>query len=355
MRIMKAVQLVSHGSPGRFAVVDLPDPEPRPDEVVVQVGVCGLNRLDLWLEEGALPIALELPRIPGGEIAGRVVATGSEVSNRNWQIGDRVAVQSNLYCGKCEFCLSGDESLCLKSELLGVQRDGGFAEKVAVPARALVSLPGSLSYETSAALTLAGSTAMHMLTNRVQVAIGQWVLVIAGASGVGSAAVQIARQLGAYVIATGSTQAKRDLALSLGAQAAVDSSLEDWPAEVRRLTQKRGVDIVVEHVGGDVLEKSFHCLAKGGTIVTCGATAGRKIQFNLWPFFVKQHRLVGSYGRTRTDLDATLDWAASGKLKPVIDRVYPLEKTGAAFGALRERNVLGKVLVGTSLNGGTPG
>jgi NADPH:quinone reductase-like Zn-dependent oxidoreductase len=344
---MKAVQLVSHGIPGQFKLVELPDPEPRPDEVIVQVRACGLNRLDLWLEEGALPLRIELPRIPGGEIAGDVVAAGSEVSQRNWQAGDRVAVQSNLFCGKCEFCLAGDESLCLKSELLGVQRDGGFAEKVAVPGRALVPLPEGLSYETSAALTLAGSTAMHMLTNRAQIQIGQWVLVIAGASGVGSAAVQIARNLGAYVIATGSTAAKRDLALSLGAHSAVDSSDENWPAEVRRLTEKRGVDLIVEHVGGHVLEKCFDCLARGGTIVTCGATAGRNVQLNLWPFFVKQQRLIGSYGRTRIDLSATLSWAAAGKLKPVIHRMYPLEETSKAFAHLRQREVLGKLVVGT--------
>jgi 2-desacetyl-2-hydroxyethyl bacteriochlorophyllide A dehydrogenase len=328
-------------------VLDLPDPLPRPDEVVVQVRTCGLNRLDLWLEEGALPMPLDLPRIPGGEIAGEVAALGNEVSRRDWKVGDRVAVQSNLYCGQCEFCLAGDESLCLKSELLGVQRDGGFAEKVVVPARALVPLPEGISFETSSALTLAGSTAMHMLTKRTQIQPGQWVLVIAGASGVGSSAIQIAHRLGGYVIATGSTARKRDLALSLGAREAVDSSRDDWPAEVRRLTRKRGVDLVVEHVGGHVLEQAFHCLARGGTIVTCGATAGRAIEFNLWPFFVKQHRLVGSYGRNRADLATTLEWVAAGKLQAVIDSVYPLAETPRAFAALRARTVLGKIVVVT--------
>jgi NADPH:quinone reductase-like Zn-dependent oxidoreductase len=267
------------------------------------------------------------------------------VDNRSWKVGDRVAVQSNLFCGRCEFCLAGDESLCLSGQLLGVQRDGGFAERVAVPARALVPLPEAASYESSAALTLAGSTAMHMLTNRAQVRQGQWVLVIAGASGVGSAAIQIAQHLGAYVIATGSTAAKRQLSTTLGAQAAVDSTQDDWPAEVRKLTQKRGVDLVVEHVGGPVLEQAFQCLARGGTIVTCGATAGRNVQFNLWPFFVKQQKLVGSYGRTRAEMLSTLDWVAAGKLKPVIDRSFALPETPAAFTALRDRTVLGKLLV----------
>jgi len=344
-RRMRAVQLIGHGNPGAFRIGEVPDPQPRPDEVVVRVRACGLNRLDLWLEEGALPVQLMLPRIPGGEIAGEIAAVGAEVDAHEWTVGERVAIQSNLFCGKCEFCLAGDESLCLRGELLGVQRDGGFAEKVAVPARALVRLPQAATFEASAALTLAGSTAMHMLTNRVHVQPGQWVLAMAGASGVGSAAIQIAQHLGAYVIATGSTAAKRELALSLGAKAAVDSTQKDWPAEVRKLTQKRGVDLVVEHIGGHALEQAFQCLARGGTIVTCGATAGREVQLNLWPFFVKQQKLVGSYGRTRVDMLATLDWVAAGKLRPVIDRIVPLEDTPQAFAALHSRGVLGKILV----------
>ena len=146
------------------------------------------------------------------------------------------------------------------------------------------------------------------------------------------------------MISTGSTAAKRDLAVSLGAEFALDTN-SDWPAEVRRITGKRGVDLIVEHVGGDVLLKCFHCLARGGTIVTCGATGGREVTFNLWPFFVKQHRLIGSYGRNRADLEATLEWAAEGKLKPVIDAVYPLEQTSQAFQRLRARQVRGKLLV----------
>ncbi len=340
---MKAAQLVAHGAPGRVEIRDVPDPTPGPGEVVVRVRQCGVNRLDLWLEEGALPIPIELPRTPGSEIAGDVHAVGEGV--QDFREGQRVAVQSNLFCGTCEFCARGEESLCLNAQLLGVQADGGFAELARVPATALVSLPAEVSYETSAALTLAGSTAMHMLIDRATVRPGDWVLVMGGASGVGSAAIQIARGLGAHVITTASNAAKRALALELGAEGVVDSSLPTWPAEVRKLSGRRGVDLVVEHVGGRVLEQAFHCLARGGTVVTCGATAGRQPTLDLWPFFVKQQRLVGSYGRTRRDMRATLDWAASGRLKPVVDRVFPLAETAAALGALRRREVLGKVLV----------
>lgn len=341
--MMKAIQLTAHGAPGQFRFTEVADPQPTSDEAVVRVRACGLNRLDLWLEEGNLPIPLQLPRTPGSEIAGEISALGAAASG--WEVGERVAVQSNLFCGACEFCQAGDESLCLNGQLLGVQRDGGFAESVAVPARALVRMPDQVSFEASAALALAGSTAMHILTNRIQVRPGQWVLVIGGASGVGSVAIQIARQLGARVIATGSTAPKRELALRLGAHHAVDATTETWPAEVRKLTEKRGVDLVVEHVGGEVLERSLQCLARGGAIVTCGATAGRDVRLNLWPFFVKQHRLIGSYGRTRADLKATLEWAAAGKLRPVVDRVFPLAETADAFARLRSRAALGKLVV----------
>lgn len=340
---MRALQLISHGAPGGFRIADLPALQPGADEVVVKVRACGLNRLDLWLEEGGLPIPLQLPRTPGAEIAGVIGKLGSDVDE--WRVGDRVAIQSNLFCGHCEFCLRGDESICLKGQLLGVQKDGGFAEEVLVPARSLVAIPNGVDFETSAALTLAGSTAMHMLTNRAEIRSADWVLVMGGASGVGTAAIQISKQLGANVIATASTLEKRNVAMQVGADHVIDSTAEDWPNEVRQITDRRGVDIVVEHIGGRMLQQAFACLARGGTVVTCGATAGRDIQMNLWPFFVKQQRLIGSYGRNRADMIATLDWAAVGKLKPMVHKTYKLEEAPQAFADLRARTVLGKALV----------
>jgi NADPH:quinone reductase-like Zn-dependent oxidoreductase len=340
---MKAVQLLAHGVPGRFDLREVPDPIPAAMEVVVEVRACGLNRLDLWFEQGDLPIALQLPRTPGCEIAGRVLRTGPQA--QEWSVGDEVAVQSNLFCGQCASCQSGEESMCLQPLMLGVQRDGGFAEQVVVPARVLARLPKEVDFKSAAALTLAGSTAMHMLTDRARVRAGDWVLVIGASSGVGSAAIQIAKGLGAQVIATGSNNAKRSLATRLGADWVVDSQDPQWPEEVRKLTAKRGVDLVVEHVGGDTLRKALACLARGGTVVTCGATASKDFQLDLWSFFVRQHRLVGSYSRNRRDLQATLDWAAAGKLKPVLDEVLPLEQTAEAYARLRRRTVLGKLLV----------
>lgn len=340
---MRAFQLIEHGSPGKHELRDLAEPVPRAGEVVVTVCACGLNRLDLWAEEAGLPIPVSLPRTQGCEIAGVVAVVGPQ--SDPWKAGDRVAVQSNLFCGECEFCARGEESICLVGEILGVHRDGGFAERVLVPVRALVRLPEAVTFEAAAAMTLAGSTAMHMLTDRIQVQSGQSVLVVGASSGVGSAAIQIAKALGTTVISTGSSEAKRAFALGVGADHAVDTSATDWPAQVRKLTGKRGVDVVVEHVGGRVLERSFECLARGGSIVTCGATAGRDVTLNLWPLFVKQQRLIGSYGRNRADLERTLQWLAQGRIRATIERVYGLAEAGGGFAALRNRGVLGKVLV----------
>lgn len=340
---MRALRLLAHGAPGRMEVEEVAAPKAGLGEVVVQVKVCGLNRLDLWLEEGGLPMPVQLPRTAGGEVAGEVVEVGEGV--KDWRAGDRVAVQSNLVCGTCEFCVRGEESLCLASQLLGVQVDGGFAERCVVPARALVRLPEGVSMETSAALTLAGSTAMHMVTDRATVRKGDWVLVVGGASGVGSAAIQIVRGLGGRVATTASSPAKRKFCEDLGAECVVDAAEKDWTAVIRRWTGKRGVDLVVEHVGGTLLEQVFACVARGGTVVTCGATAGREVTLNLWPFFVKQQRLVGSYGRTRRDLEATLAWAAEGRLRASVDEVLPLERGPEAFHRLRSRQVRGKLLL----------
>lgn len=342
---MKALQLLAHGTPGRLEIRELPSPEAGPGEALVRVRACGLNHLDLWLEEGALPIPVQLPRTPGCEVAGEIAALGPGAEETGWRVGQRVVVQSNLFCGACEFCQQGEESICLRGGLLGVTSEGGFAEQVRVPVRCLVPLPEPLDFTTGAALTLAASTAMHMLTHRTQVKEGDWVLVVGAASGVGSAGIQIARRLGGRVITTGSTPEKRALGVELGAELAVDPADPDWPAQVRRHTGKHGVDVVLEHVGGAFLEQVFHCLARNGTVVTCGATAGRTPTLQLWPFFVKQHRLIGSYGRNRRDLERTLAWAAEGRLRPVIDRVLPLEEGPTALARLRERQARGKLLL----------
>lgn len=340
---MKALQLTAHGQPGSWRYGEVEDPRPGEDEVLVEVRACGLNHLDLWVEEQGLPVPVVLPRIPGGEVSGTICGMGSRVDG--WRPGQAVIVQSNLYCGACEYCLRGEESNCLHNRLLGVDCDGGLAQFLVVPSRALLELPARVDFVTAAALGLAGSTAMHMLTDRTCIRSGDRVLVIGAASGVGSAAIQIAKHYGAEVFSTGSTPEKRQLGKSLGADHVVDSTSPSWPAEIRKLSGKKGVDLVLEHVGGPVLEQCFHCLARGGTIVTCGATAGREVRLNLWPLFVKQQRLVGSYGRNRVDLVATLHAAVEGWLRPVVDRTFTLPEAESALRALRDRRILGKAVV----------
>lgn len=340
----RAFQLTGtgQGSPN-YALQHLAMESCNEGEVVVRVAFCGLNRLDLWMEAGDLPVEIPLPRTPGGEVSGVIDSVGAGVTDVH--PGDHVIVQSNISCGTCEFCESGEDSRCLKGKLLGVDLDGGLAELVKVPARSVIKIAPDFDLASAASVVLAGSTAMHMLTDRTEVTQGDWVLVMGGNSGVGAYAIQIAKNLGARVIATASSSEKATLAESLGAEFTVNHHHDGWNREVRKITGKRGVDIIVEHMGGKILEDCFHCLSRGGAIVTCGATTGKKIQLDLWPFFVKEQKLIGSYGRTRNDLVQTLDWTHSGKLNPVISEIFPLEQAESAFKTLRDRSALGKVLV----------
>ena len=239
---------------------------------------------------------------------------GSDVTG--WNLGDAVAVQSNLFCGECEFCLRGDDSLCLRGQLLGVQLRWRFRRKSrSFPRARSVRLPAGVDFDTSAALTLAGSTAMHMLTNRTQVHPGRLGARHRRVERRGFRGHSDCQSTWAHASSAPAPPKPSGLSPSVSARNLWSiPTIPKWPAEVRKLTEKRGVDLVVEHVGGEVLQIVFDCLARGGTVVTCGATAGREVPINLWPFFVKQQRLIGSYGRNRADIEATLEWAAAGKL-----------------------------------------
>lgn len=339
---MRAVRFHEFGGPEVLRLEAVPDPIPGPGEVLVRVRACGVNRLDLFVRAGHVPVKVPLPHISGSEVAGEVAALGAGV--RGLAEGQRVAVFPYLHCGACEYCLAGEPSTCLRSDILGLISDGGYAELVKVPANAVQPLPDGLSFEQAAALALATVTAWHML-ERARLAPGETALVLAGGSGVGSAALQIARLRGARVIATATSDAKLERARQLGAHEVVNTEREDLREAVRHLTNRRGVDVVVEHVGQATWPASVASLARNGRLVTCGATTGSQVGFDLWPMFAKQISFIGCYGGRPNDLRQVLQAAARGDLQPVVDRVLPLERLAEAQQALADRAQFGKIVI----------
>ena len=340
---MKAVIFERHGGPEVLEYRDVPEPTVAPDGALVRVRACGLNHLDLFTREGKLPHAIALPHISGSEVAGDVERVGELVSNVT--PGERVVIAPYLICGVCENCLAGEETTCLRSDVLGRRSDGGYAEYVSVPARQLITLPEGVSYQAGAAVTLSTVTAWHMLVSRAQLRPGEDVLVLAAGSGVGSAAVQIAKQAGARVIATASTDEKLQRAERLGADFTVNYAETDFRAEVRRITAKRGVDVVVEHVGEATWEQSIGCLARNGRLVTTGATTGPNGAINIDRLFGAQLSILGSFGGTRSELRNVLKMVAEGRIQPVIHATFPLEQAAQAQRVMQERGQFGKLLL----------
>ncbi|HEX2173693.1 MAG TPA: zinc-binding dehydrogenase [Dehalococcoidia bacterium] len=340
---MRAIVFEMQGGIETLAVQDVPIPEIGPTEVLVRVRACGLNHLDLMMRSGTLPGKVATPHIAGSEVAGDIERVGEAVSSV--RAGLAVVIAPYLFCGQCEFCLAGEETLCLRGDILGLNSRGGYAEYVAAPAESVLPIPEGVSHVEAAAVTLAALSAWHMLITRARIRAGETVLVLAGGSGVGSAAIQIAKLAGCRVIATASTEDKLDKARQLGADEVINYAGGEFLPEVRRLTGKRGVDVVVEHVGAATWDQSVNALARNGRLVTCGATTGRQAAINIWNVFAKQQTLIGSYGGTRAELRHVLDLVARGALKPVIHSTLPLEEAGRAQRILEDRAQFGKVLL----------
>lgn len=340
---MRAMVFHEHGGPDKLRLEEVPIPQIGPDEVLVRVRACGLNRVDLLVRQGQVGVKVHLPHISGSEVAGDVARVGSNVVGV--AEGQRVAVAPYLFCGRCEYCLAGQETICLQGNILGLSGNGGYAEYVAAPAANLVPIPDGVSYDAAAAVTLATLTAWHMLVDRARIRAGEDVLVLAAGSGVGSASIQIAKLSGARVIATAGTEEKVKKALELGADEAINYGTHDFLQEVRRITNKRGVDLVVEHVGADTWEKSVGCLARGGRLVTCGRTTGVEGKVNLWQLFAKQISIVGSYGGTRQELQTVLRLLSAGRLQPVIYRSMPLDQAAEAQQLMADRKPFGKLIL----------
>lgn len=340
---MRAVVFDQQGGVDTLQVKDIPVPVIGPTDVLVRVRACGLNHLDLMMRSGSLPGTVATPHVAGSEVAGDLEAVGEAVGGL--QTGQRVVIAPYLFCGQCEFCFAGEETMCPRGDILGVGSQGGYAEYVKAPAESVLTIPDGVSYAAAAAVTLAALTAWHMLVTRARIRAGETVLVLAGGSGVGSAAIQIAKLSGCRVIATASTPDKLAKARELGADEVIDSSGGQFLAPVRALTGRRGVDVVVEHVGAATWDQSVNALARNGRLVTCGATTGRDVSISIWNLFAKQQTLIGCYGGTRAELRRVLDLVARGELKPVIHAELPLEEAGRAHRMLEDRAQFGKVLL----------
>ena len=340
---MKAVLIRKHGGPEVLEIADLPRPKAEPGQVVIQVKAAGMNHLDTWVRRGMPGVTPPLPMIPGSDASGIVAEVGAGVAAL--APGERVFVSPGTSCGRCDACLSGQEPLCKDYRMIGEDQNGTQAEFVALPAANLLPLPASLSFEEGAAFPLVFLTAWHMLVARAGVRLGDDVLVHAAGSGVGSAAVQIARLHGARVLATVGSPAKADKARALGADETIEYKTKDFLEEVRRLTGKRGVDIVFDSIGQETWEKNLKVLARGGRLVNCGATSGYQCMTDIRYLFSKGLSILGSTLGSRAELLRLARLMGERRLRPVIDRVLPLEKVAEGHRAMADRALFGKVVL----------
>lgn len=331
-----------HGGPEVLRYEEAPDPVPECDEAVVRVRACALNHLDLFVRAGIAGVPVPLPHILGSDIAGEVAAVGSRATHL--KVGDKVVLSPGVGCGHCPACDAGQENFCREYTVLGYRVDGGYAEFVKTPAVNVLPKPANLDFVAAAAVPLVFLTAWHMLFSRAQLQPGQDVLVLAASSGVGSAAVQIAKLLHCRVFATAGGEVKLESARRLGADYVIDHYRQDIAKEVKAVS-RRGVDVVVEHVGQATWEQSVRALANGGTLVTCGATTGAQASLDLLHLFARQLRIVGSYMGSRAELRQLLPFIASGQLRPVVDRVFPLAEAAAAHRYLEQKKQFGKVVL----------
>jgi NADPH:quinone reductase-like Zn-dependent oxidoreductase len=339
---MKAVRFHQHGDVDVLRYEDAPDPDPSPGEALVRVRACALNHLDLWERRGMPRVTIPMPHISGSDVAGEVVdARGPGVGS-----GQRVMLQPGISCGRCGFCLDGKDNQCPQYDVLGyVHHQGGYAELVKVPIQNLVAIPDEIDFVRASAFPLTFVTAWHMLMTRAELRRGEDVLVLAAGSGVGQAAIQVAALHGARVIATAGSDEKLERARALGACRTIHHYTQNIVEEVKDMTGGRGVDIVVEHVGEATWTQSVRVLARGGRLVTCGATTGGNGSLDLRALFVKQLTIRGSYMGTKGELLAASRFFFSGQLTPVIDRTFPLKDARAAQRHLEQSGQFGKVVL----------
>ena len=340
---MKAVIFSQHGGPEVLNFTEAPDPQIKANEVLVEVRACALNHLDVWVRGGLPGIKIPLPHILGNDVAGVVREAGELVT---WvKPGDEVMVQPGVACGHCLECLAGRDNMCDEYDIIGYRRDGGYAELLAVPGVNLIPKPQNLSWAEAAALPLVTLTAWHMLVSQARVQPGEDVLIHAAGSGVGSLGIQIAKLFGARVIATASSDEKLARARELGADEAIDYTRDDWPKEVKRLTNRRGVDVVFEHTGEDTWPGSLVSLKKGGRLVTCGATSGFDARTDLRQVFYRHLTILGSMMGSKAELLAAMKFIESGRIHAVVDRTLPLAEAQKAHELMEDRAQFGKLVL----------
>jgi len=338
-----AARIHEHGSPEVLKYEHVPDPRIKANQILVRVRACALNHLDLFVRAGIPGMKFAMPHILGCDIAGEVLETGDlcERVKPGW----RVLLSPGLSCRQCEQCMAGRDNFCRRYTIFGYGMDGGDAELLAAPEWTAIQIPDDLSFEEAAAVPLVFLTAWHMLVGRAHLRLGEDVLVLAASSGVGSAAIQLAKLHRCRVIATAGGEAKMAKAKELGADHVIDHYTQDISAEVKKLTGKRGVDVVFEHVGEATWSKSLESLAPAGRLVTCGNTTGWDVKLDLRFLFSKQWSLLGSFMGTLGELHEVLKFVFRKELKPVIDKVYPLSEIRAAHERLEHKEQFGKVIL----------
>jgi NADPH:quinone reductase-like Zn-dependent oxidoreductase len=340
---VKAAYFKEHGGSDKIIYGEYKDPVPDASEVVVRVKACALNHVDMLLLDGRYPPPEGLPHVNGCEVTGTIETLGGAV--RNWSRGQRVVIFPGFSCGSCEFCLRGERTVCLRYGYLGAARDGGYAELVKAPAANLVPLPDGLPFEAGAAVPLAMLTSWHALIAKAQLQPGQTVLVQAAGSGVGSAAIQIARLVGARVMTTVGSDDKIEFARALGADHVVNYRTQDFVEEAKRWTGKRGVDVVVEHIGGETFERSSYALTRLGTLVSIGSHDTHWGRLDLRHVYSKNLRILGTNLGSILELRTILDYMVADRLRPVIDRAVALKDARAAVQHVLDRKNKGKVLL----------
>jgi NADPH:quinone reductase-like Zn-dependent oxidoreductase len=340
---MKLARIHQHGGPEALVYEDAPEPKIKANQVLVRVRACALNHLDLFVRAGIPGMKFSMPHVLGSDIAGEIVEVG-ELCERV-KPGWRVLLSPGMSCRQCEYCLTGNDNLCRRFTMFGYGVDGGNVELLAAPEYSAIQIPESMSFEEAAAAPLVFVTAWHMLMARAKLQPGEDVLVLAASSGVGTCAIQIAKMFQCRVIATAGGEEKLAKARALGADHVIDHYQQNISAEVKKLTGKRGADVVVEHVGAATWAKSVESLAPAGRLVTCGATTGFDAHVDLRYLFSKQYSLLGSFMGTMGELHQVLKFVFRGQLKPVIDRVYPLSEIREAHERLERKEQFGKVVV----------